>query len=288
MTKDGTIKISEDSYPDKLKKIDTPPPLLRWKGDFSKEILKDTLAVVGSRRASSYGKIVAEKLVKDIAKEGITIVSGFMYGIDAIAHKSALEVDGKTIAVMPCGIEIIHPSYQVNLYNDVAQKGLIFSELKDDFKPEKWTYVKRNRIVVGLSSAVLVVEAEENSGSLISANFAKKYNRKIFAVPGPINSSTSKGTNNLIKEGASIATSAEDILSFFGKNSKKNFKDKKEKLAPEEKRIVDFLEIEMADIDTISKKVGLEISKVNRIVSLLELKGFIEKRGNRYHSLGEN
>ncbi len=283
MTKEGIINFSEKEYPAKLKNIDTPPPFLRWKGNLNKEILGETLAVVGSRRASSYGKMIAENLVKDIAGEGITIVSGFMYGIDAIAHKSALEVGGKTIAVMPCGIDIVHPAYQASLYNQIAQKGLIFSELKDGFKPERWTYVKRNRIVVGLSSAILVIEAEEKSGSLISANFAKKYKRKIFAVPGPINSSTSKGTNNLIKEGASIVTSANDILSFFKRDKKKVFEDKKKNLDPDEKKVVAFLEIEMADIDTISKNTEIDISKLNKIISLLELKGFIKKRENRYH-----
>jgi DNA processing protein len=285
MKKEGKIEKKDRKYPEILKEIDSPPETLRWRGLFNDDIFNHTLAVVGSRKVTNYGKIVTEKIVREIAQEGVTIVSGFMYGVDAIAHKAALSVGGKTIAVMPCGINVIHPAYQKNLYNNIAEKGLILSEFEDNFPPEKWTYPKRNRIVVGLSKAVLIIEAAEKSGSLISASFAKKYKRKIFAVPGPITSSVSKGTNNLIKEGGSVVTSSEDVLSFFNKGKEERIKEKRRELNKEEKQIVDILEKEMVDADTILRKTKMPSSKMFSVLSILELKGIVGKRGRNYYLL---
>jgi DNA processing protein len=155
-------------------------------------------------------------LVGEVAGAGVAIVSGFMYGIDALAHKAALRVGGRTIAVMPCGIDLVHPAYQQGLYNEILENnGLVVSEYEGAFLPTLWSYPKRNRIVAGLCQATMVVEAGEKSGSLITANFAKKFGRKVFAVPGPLTSSVSVGIMQLIKEGASVVTSAKDILDFY-------------------------------------------------------------------------
>ena len=270
--KEGEIKIEDKKYPKLLKKINDPPKVLRYRGVFDEGIFKDTLAVVGSRRITGYGKLVTEKLVRELAEEGITIVSGFMYGIDALAHSAALSAGGKTIAVMPCGADIIHPAYQKKLYEEITKKGLVLSEFEDGFPPDKWTYPRRNRIIVGLSVATLVIEAAEKSGSLISANFAKKYNRTIFAVPGAITSSVSKGTNNLIKEGAEMVTCTEDVLSFFDKSKEKRKENKRETLKKEEKQIVDVLDAEMADTDEIARKTKLPLALVSSTLSVLELK----------------
>ena len=181
-----------------------------------KSIFNNCLSVIGSRRLTNYGKQALEQLVSQIAASGITIVSGFMYGGDAIAHRSALQVGGRTIAVMPCGIDLIHPQDQEELYHDILKNnGLIISEYEGDIQPTLWTYPRRNRIVAGLSKALLIVEAGEKSGCLITANYAKKFKRKIFVVPGPITSSVSKGSNLLIKEGAEMVTEAGDVLEFF-------------------------------------------------------------------------
>lgn len=285
MFKKGEIKIEDGGYPKLLKKIDTPPENLRYRGLLSEDIFKNTLAVVGSRRVTGYGKLITEKLVQELAQEGITIVSGFMYGVDALAHATALSVGGKTIAVMPCGADVIHPAYQKDLYYEIMKKGLVLSEFEDGFPPDKWTYPKRNRIVVGLSMATLVIEAGEKSGSLISAGFAKKYKRKIFAVPGPITSSVSEGTNNLIKEGASIVTCAEDVISFFKKDRKERERERIEKLSEEEKQIISVLKTEMSDKDTIARKTKIPLVRMNSILSFLELKGIVGKKGNKYHPL---
>src|SRR3989344_2475337 len=208
------ITISDKKYPKLLKKIGkTAPKQLYYKGAWNDDIFKNCLAVVGSRHMTNYGRQVTEKIVGEAASAGITIVSGFMYGIDAAAHKAALRVGGRTIAVMPCGIDLIHPEYQQDLYAEILKnKGLIISEYEGNFAPTLWTYPQRNRIAAGLSKAALIIEAGEKSGSLITANLAKKYKRKVFVIPGPITSENSKGIMQLIKEGAEAVSSAEDIL----------------------------------------------------------------------------
>lgn len=284
MGKVRIIKREENFYPERLKSLKDSPPSLHYKGNLNKEIFENTLAVVGSRRMTSYGKRVTENLVRDLAEEGITIVSGFMYGVDATAHKAALVVNGKTIAVMPCGVNVIHPSYQEKLYREVEEKGLILSEFEDAFPSDKWTYPKRNRIVVGISAATLVIEAAKGSGSLISANLANKYNRKLFAVPGPIFNKNSEGTSNLLKEGATPVTSALDVLSFFKKRGVL-LKKKEESLNKEEKIILGTLKEEPKEADEIARKTNLSVSRVNPSLSVLELKNLIKKEGRKYYPL---
>ena len=186
---ENVVTINDPRYPSLLKQISDPPKQLYYKGEWQDDIFENCLAVVGSRRMTTYGKQIAERLVSEIASREITIVSGFMYGIDATSHKAAVDIGGKTIAVMPCGIELVHPEYQVKLYDEILEnKGLIISEYNGNLLPTNWTYPRRNRLVAGLSKAVMVVEAGEKSGSLITANFARKFKRKIFAVPGPLTS----------------------------------------------------------------------------------------------------
>ena len=218
----GEIDVTEKKYPpalsEALKKLQlsSGPKKLYYKGNWDDKIFRDCLTVVGSRHLTSYGRRATEQIVTEIAAAGITIVSGFMYGGDEAAHSSAVKAGGKTIAVMPCGIDIISPEYQKNLYNEILETGgLIISEYEGNFLPVNWSFAKRNRIVAGLSKAILVSEASLNSGSLITAGYAKKYGRKIFAVPGQITSEVSKGTIKLIKEGAEVVTEARDILKFY-------------------------------------------------------------------------
>src|SRR3989338_3241182 len=213
----GTVSIRDPQYPTLLKNIGDPPKQLYYKGIWDSTIFEHCLAVVGTRRMTTYGKRVTEQLVGGIAVAGITIVSGFMYGIDAAAHRAALRVGGRTIAVMPCGIDMIHPPDQADLYKEILDTGgLVLSEYEGNFQPLLWTYPKRNRIVAGLFQETLVVEAGEKSGSLITANFAKKYGRKLFVVPGPLTSSVSAGISELIRGGATVVTRAKDILDFYG------------------------------------------------------------------------
>ena len=222
-----------------------------------------------------------------------------MYGIDAMSHKAALEVNGRTIAVMPCGIDLIHPYYQDRLYKEVLEsKGLIVSEYANSFPPDVWTYPKRNRIVAGLCRAVLIIEAEEKSGSLITAGFAKKFKRKIFAVPGPINSSFSKGTNGLIKQGAEPALRVSDILDFFPSIRKKidfsaNCPEKNKQAEPKIKRsgtdssiermIIKELQKEPMEADVLSRALNLPISKIGTTLSLMQIKGLLFEESGKYY-----
>ncbi|MGM0439386.1 MAG: DNA-processing protein DprA [Patescibacteria group bacterium] len=290
--KRGKVKIEDKRYPKRLKKIKDAPKELYYKGNFSDEIFDKCLAVVGSRKMTNYGKKICDKLVSEVAARGITIVSGFMYGMDATAHRAAVKVGGKTIAVMPCGIEKIHPSYQEELYKEVIKKdGLILSEMPGKKGPAKWTYPQRNRIVAGLSQATLVVQAAKNSGSLITANLTKDFNRKLFAVPGPLTSKVSIGTANLIKNGADIVTCARDILDFFApKQAGMDFVEKSKSknthyknLSKKERQVVENLEVEPLEVDDIARKLNLPANKTGTILSKMQLKGVIEKEGNKYY-----
>ena len=243
MEKVGIIEVADPprlgeagkKYPEALKEAlkkltsSLGPKKLYYKGNWSNEIFENCLAVVGSRHLTYYGRKATEQLVTAVSAAGVTIVSGFMYGGDEAAHSAAVKCGGKTIAVMPCGINRIHPESQKKLYNEILENnGLIISEYEGDAQPATYTYLQRDRIVAGLSKAIFVTEAALNSGSLISAGYAKKFGRKIFALPGQITSEVSKGTIKLIKEGAEPVAEASDILKYFdvlpgSKKAEKNF-----------------------------------------------------------------
>lgn len=277
------INIEEEKYPELLGKIDHPPRKLYYRGHWDEDIFKNCLAVVGSRKMTNYGLMAVEKIVKEVAAAGVTIVSGFMFGIDAASHRAALEGSGRTIAVMPCGINLVHPEYQGELYGDILKnQGLIISEFEGDFPPDSWTYPKRNRIVAGLSKATLIVEAAMKSGSLITAGFAKKYKRKLFALPGPITSKVSEGTNYLLKNGASPVTSSKDILDFYGLKNSPLRNSKFQKTEGREKEILELLKREAMEIDDISRKFGLSASEIGATLSLMAMKGLISQKGRKY------
>lgn len=292
----NVVSLQDKKYPELLKKIGKPAPKqLFYKGVWEEEIFKNCLAVVGSRRMTTYGKQVVEKIVGEVAAAGITIVSGFMYGVDAASHKAALRVGGRTIAVMPCGIDLIHPEHQQDLYAEILNNnGLVLSEYEGDMQPVTWTYPQRNRIVAGLAKATLVVEAGEKSGSLITAHLAKKFNRKLFVVPGPITSENSKGIMQLIKEGAIPVSSAREILEFYG-GSHLEFSSRftlkgshaSQKIQNTchsiEQKILEHLQREPLDIDTISRNFGVAAAELGTTLSLMELKGHIKSEGNKYY-----
>ena len=292
----GNVFHKDDpEYPKLLKQIKGAPKQLYYKGNWNKKIFKNCLAVVGSRRLTNYGQRIIQDMVEELAGAGLTIVSGFMYGGDAMAHQAALRGGGQTIAVMPCGIERIHPQYQKKLYDEIlSNNGLVISEYQGDSQPVLWTYPQRNRIVAGLSEAVLVVEAGDKSGSLITANYAKKFKRKIFAVPGPITSSVSKGTNLLIKEGAQIVTEVKDILSFYSshseissrftlKGSDASQKFRNARLEDLERKIIDTLQREPLGIDELSRQLEISVSELGTKLSLMQIRGLISQQGNKYY-----
>ena len=284
----GLVKITDKKYPELLKKIGSQAPKkLYYKGNWDNEIFENCLSVVGSRRLTSYGRRMTEKLVTEIAAAGVTIVSGFMYGGDEAAHSSAVKC-GRTIAVMPCGINVIFPEYQKKLYNEILENnGLIISEYEGDFLPQTWSFVQRDRIVAGFSKAVFVTEASLNSGSLITANYAKKFGRKIFALPGQITSDVAKGTIKLIKEGAEPVMEANDILSFY----KVLVSESKiaSSQAPRnddntlEQKIINYLKSESMGIDSLARTLNVPASKLGTTLSLMQLKGIVNQEAGKYY-----
>jgi len=273
------------------------PKKLYYKGNWSEEIFENCLAVVGSRHLTYYGRKATEQIVTECALAGITIVSGFMYGGDEAAHSSAVKCGGKTIAVMPCGIDRIHPENQKKLYQEILDKGgLIISEYPDLDQPQQWTYVQRDRIVAGLCKAVLVIEAALESGSLITASYSKKFGRKIFAVPGPITSEVSKGTNKLIKEGAEPVSEAKQILDFF-KILPSSQKTVRLPMSYEtsggtsdtpptgtlEQKIIDHLKREPMKADEMARLFSVPVAQLGTSLSLMQLKGFINLEGGKYY-----
>ena len=280
------IEINNPSYPQLLKQIPSAPKELCYKGSWDNSLFENCLAVVGSMRMTSYGRQITERLVSEIASAGLTIVSGFMYGVDATAHKAALGVGGKTIAVMPCGIDVIHPAHQEKLYNDILENnGLIISEFEGNHPPALWTYPKRNKIVAGLSKAVMVTEAASKSGSLITAGLALKYGRGLFAAPGPITSSLSEGTLGLIKDGAIMVTSAKEILDYYSIVSPLSSTDSRQflNLSKLEEAIVTKLQQEPISIDDMSRLLGVGASGMGTTLSLMQLKGMLFEEDGKYH-----
>ncbi len=283
------IEINNSEYPYLLSQITDTPGKLYCKGEWNVNIFENCLAVVGSRQMTNYGRRITDELVSKIALAGITIVSGFMYGVDAQAHKAALSSGGRTIAVMPCGIDFIHPAYQKKLYEEIIAKGgLIISEMEGNFPPASWTYPKRNRIIAGFSQATLVIEAGLRSGSLITAGFAKKFSRKLFAVPGPLTSSVSQGSLQLIKEGADMVLSANDILADYGlMNSECSANGSSYSgLDKLEQSIVEKLAREPREIDVLSRLVSVSASELGAILSLMQLRGIVSEDEGRYYING--
>jgi len=278
-----TTTSDKKNYPKILREIKNYPEKLFYRGNLDQKLFEKSLAVVGTRRITRYGKMVIEKFIPFLVKEKITIISGFMYGVDTEAHQKCLEYGGKTVAVLGGGLNIIYPPENERLYEKILENGgLIISEYEPDFKPQLWTFPQRNRIVAGLSSlGVLVIEAGEKSGALITANLARQQGKKVFAVPGPITSSVSAGTNFLIKtHQAKMVTTPEEIL---GKKIENPSLFSLQELSPLEQKIYQALETEPLTADEIAKTVGQNIVEVGKTLSLLSLKGLISEFAGKYY-----
>ncbi|MCX8008973.1 MAG: DNA-processing protein DprA [Patescibacteria group bacterium] len=208
------LSIVDDAYPDSLRNIPDPPIGLYCFGDESVSLLseKQLIGVVGTRRATVYGKTITRRFVEDFVQHGFCVVSGMARGIDTVAHRVCLDHGGKTIAVLGCGIDIVYPPENDRLYDDIARHGLVISEMPIGYRPEKGVFRTRNRIISGLCRGIVVMEAGERSGALITARYAAEQGRDVFAVPGPVTSPTSHGIHELLKHGATVAESARDII----------------------------------------------------------------------------
>jgi DNA processing protein len=273
------LTLEDEDYPTNLMRINNPPPVLYMKG----EIKKDdhfAAAVVGSRTPSGYGELAARSISRDLAAEGITIVSGMARGIDAISHKEALSAGGRTIAVLGSGIDVIYPPENRELFNKICRNGAVITEFPVSTPPDAVNFPNRNRIISGLSLGVVIVEAGVKSGSLITAKFAVSQGKKVFAVPGQIGSVGSRGTNKLIKEGAMLVESADDVMSAIlpqYRDYKENRGGVKrgENLSETAKQILTTLTEGPLHIDTVAAKSRLNINEVSSILLNLELSGLI-------------
>ncbi len=279
------ITFLDEDYPHSLLNIYIPPILLFYKGDFTL-LRREKVAIVGTRRASEYGKKVAEDLSEFLSTNGICVVSGLARGIDKYAHIGALNGEGSTIAVLGNGIKNFYPPENRNLQLKMFEMGLVLSEFPPDEKPYFYNFPIRNRILSGLSNVVVVVEADLRSGAIITANYALEQGKDVLAVPGPIFSRVSKGTNKMILDGAYPLISIEDILNFVKIN---NFKvqgkseEDNVELTEEEKGILKlFYNMEGITLDYLVENSSLSIPSLSEILFSLELKGVIESFGNFY------
>lgn len=282
------LTIKEKDYPESLKQISDPPFILYVKG---KILPEDNLsiAVVGTRKITGYGRQVTEKIAGDLSVNGLTIVSGLARGVDTVAHTSALQYGGRTIAVLGCGIDIIYPAENVRLYHEIADgHGAVLSEFPLGMITGRGTFPARNRIISGLSLGVVVTEGAEDSGSLITASYAAEQGREVFAVPGPITSSLSKGPADLIKKGAKLVYEVKDILEELNLKQK-TLAVKAREIIPEnkdERIILEFLKNESLHIDELAKKSGMEIAKLTGLLTMMEIKGKVRNLGNMNYSQG--
>jgi DNA processing protein len=274
-------KFQKEYWPEGLKEIPQPPKELWMLGQFPEEDLV-YLCVVGSRKCTSYGREVCEKLILGLEGYPVAIVSGFAMGIDTVAHKSALKAGLKTIVFPGSGLSesAIYPKTNLSLIKEVLHKdGCFISEFEPDFKSERWAFPMRNRLMAGLSSAVLIIEAEEKFGTLITARLALDYNKDVLAVPGSIYSPNSKGTNKLLRQGATPITSAIDLLEALG-FEKEAEEDKQQKLFEdlsfEEKQVVELLR-EPVPRDELIRALGMPVAKANAILSIMEIKNLIKE-----------
>lgn len=276
----GVVFIAQcdKGYPQSLKKLPNPPIGIFAKGNIDLLYEENVLAVVGSRKTTQYGRDVTTSLVSDITNHGIVIVSGLALGIDAIAHMSCLDSGGRTIAVLGCGVDCCYPQENYNLYNKILSSGgLIISEYGLSVPPSKGSFLARNRIIAALSKGVLVSEATEDSGSLVTAEWGRKLGKEIFAVPGPITSQNSYGTLGLIQKGAILVRNPPDILKVYQSAihaMRKSSQKPTLNLSKDEAKIYKLLS-EEKDIEELKYETGFSITVLSSLLSEMELNGYI-------------
>jgi len=281
------LTCNDKDYPRRLKEIYDYPPVLYIKGAILPED-EWCLAVVGTRRATVYGKQVTQEMVTDLARGKITIVSGLARGIDTVAHRTALEVGGRTLAVLANGLDTVYPAENSNLAKSIMENGALISEYPLGAKPRAENFPRRNRILSGLSMGVLVTEADENSGAMITARDALEQNREVFAVPGSILSPASRGTNHIIQAGeAKLVNKYTDILEELNLTTVARQMEMSE-LLPEtgiEKQLIQQLSAEPSHIDEVCQRSGLPTATVSSTLAMMELKGLVKQVGTMNYVL---
>lgn len=283
----GYMTMYDKEYPKLLVEVSDGPVILYIRGDI-KALKVPSIGVVGSRKFTHYGQKVAYQLSKSCSEAGLGIVSGLALGIDTVAHRAALDAGGITVGVLGCGLDRIYPASNLMLGREVIEKGgAVVSEFPPGTPPLKYNFPARNRIIAGLTLGTLVIEAAEQSGALITAYQALEYNREVFAVPGNIDSETSKGTNLLIQKGAKLVAKPEDILEEFNIEAKKIEQKNRDLLSENanEKLIFNILSLGEKLVDDIISESKLNIITVNTCLTMMEMKGIIENIGGGRYKL---
>jgi len=281
--KDAGVQVltwEDPHYPERLMAIGDPPPVLYVRGELRPE--DDwAVAIVGTRRASTYGREVARTLAGDLTRAGVTIISGLARGIDGQAHRAALEAGGRTIAVLGSGIDIIYPWENRKLAEEIITHGALVSEYALGVQPEANNFPPRNRIISGLSRGVIVVEAPKQSGALITAGYAADQGRDVFAVPGSIFKQGSQGTNRLIQDGAQPVLSANDVLEALNMTTVAEHVEAQMLLPTDETEalLLQQLTAEPTHVDEVGRATGLPIATVSSTLALMELKGMVRQVG---------
>ncbi len=277
------VTIEDDNYPPLLRQIPDFPLALYYKGDLKRIDNNHNVAIVGSRKASNSAKIGLQNIIDGLRNTDITIVSGLAYGIDATAHSAAIENNLKTIAVIGSGLDHIYPMQNKDLYKKIEDEaGVIFSEYPLGIDPMAQNFPQRNRIVVGISKGTLVAEARLKSGAMISANLTLDYNRELMCMPGDILNPNTEGIYHLIKDGAGIVTTYNDLLNQLGWDI---ITEEKETISLDDKQsfVLDIISIEAKTFDEIMLEAKFETPKMMTILTELELKGLIKQKDNKYY-----
>lgn len=273
------VSFTDSAYPERLKKLPYAPPLLYIRGMLRDNI--PSVAIVGSRKASTYGKAVAERFAIELARVGLTVVSGLARGIDTYAHRGALKADGTTIAVLGCGIDRVYPPENLHLIERIIEKGALVSEFPIGTQPYAGNFPLRNRIISGLSDALLVVEAAMKSGTFTTVQWALEQGKEVFAIPGNITEETSRGTNKLIMDGARPVTSPQDIVTGLKMDriiEKREFPP----LTVEEKKVYEMLSDRAIHQDELSHTLPMPVSILSGVLLSLELKSVVRQLPGRY------
>jgi DNA processing protein len=269
----------DSRYPRRLKETDDPPPVLYVRGDIQ-ESDEWSVSVVGTRRPTPYGRQVAEEMTRQLAANGIGVISGLARGIDAIAHRSALEAGGRTIAVLASGLDVVYPPEHKKLAAQIAEHGALVSDYPLGTQPRGDYFPRRNRILAGMSLGVLVVEGDLKSGALITARIAVEQNREVFAVPGSIFSPQSRGTNTIIARGeAKLIQSIDDVLEELNLTTVPQQMEMRE-LVPAtdtEADILRHISLEPVHVDDVCRESGLPVSTVSSVLAMMELKGLVRQ-----------
>lgn len=279
------IRIDDERYPALLKEIHQPPRELYVKGELTPY---PCVAIVGSRDATSYGIRAARALAADLARSGVTIVSGLARGVDAAAHEGALAGGGRTVAVLGCGLSTVYPAENTALAARIETNGALVSEFAPDAQPLPWNFPRRNRIISGLSSAIVVVEAGLKSGALITADAALEQGRDVFAVPGPIDSPASQGTNKLLRQGARAITCAQDVLEELEgvsalSSAQHAPRPRPADLSEAERALLALFDGDALHVDEFIEKSGLAAGKALGALSQLEMRGALRQLPGKYY-----